>query len=131
MYKRQAYNRVNISWTDESNNETGFEVSRSTSLIGTYTNIGSVAAGVTTFVDSVGLEPSTKYFYKVRSVNQYGQSDFISFLEAQWSLDQDLFDGSGNNRNLTLTNNPPYSTDRKEGSHSISLNGSNQYIRCV
>lgn len=123
-----AYNRVNISWTDESNNETGFEVSRSTSLIGTYTNIGSVAAGVTTFVDSVGLEPSTKYFYKVRSVNQYGQSDFISFLEAQWSLDQDLFDGSGNNRNLTLTNNPPYSTDRKEGSHSISLNGSNQYI---
>jgi large repetitive protein len=122
------YNKVNINWSDNSNNESGFEITRSTFLLGTYNIIGATSANVTSFIDSVGLSPQTKYWYKVRSINQYGQSELVSILEGQWSIDNNYNDGSGNNRNLTGIGTPTFSSaDKKEGTHSISLNGTNQY----
>ena len=124
-----AYNKINLSWTDNSNNESAFEISRSTDLLGTYVNIGSTAPNATSFVDSVGLSPETKYWYKLRSVNVYGQSEQISILEGRWSFNNNYNDGSGNNRNLAGAGTPTFSAvDFKEGTHSISLNGSNQYV---
>ena len=124
-----AYNRINLSWSDNSDNESGFEVSRSTALIGTYVNIGSTGPNATSFNDSVGLQPDTKYWYKVRSVNQFGQSELISILESKWSFDNNYNDGSGNNKILTGNATPTFNAaDKKEGTHSISLNGSSQYI---
>lgn len=124
-----SYNKINLSWTDNSNNESGFEVSRSTALLGTYVNIGSTTSDITTLTDSVGLTSETKYWYKVRSVNQYGQSEFVSILEGNWALNNDYNDGSGNNRILTGNATPTFNAaDKKEGTHSIALNGSTQYI---
>lgn len=123
-----AYNRVNLSWTDNSNNESAFEISRANSFLGVYSTIGAVAANVTTFIDSVNLDPLTKYYYRLKAVNQYGQSEILANQHAGWSLDNNLNDASGNNRNLTAAGSPGYSTDRKEGSHAISLNGSSQYL---
>lgn len=71
-----AYNRVNLTWSDNSNNETGFEVVRSTTQNGTYSPIGTVATGVASFTDSVGLSANTTFWYKVRAINQAGQSAF-------------------------------------------------------
>ena len=123
------YNKIGLSWSDLSTNESGFEVLRSTSATGTFINIGTTAEGVTTFIDSIGLAPTTKYWYKVRSVNNYGQSEFVSILEAKWSLNNSFNDESGNSRNLTGIGSPIFnSTDKIEGTHSISLNGSSQYI---
>ncbi len=123
-----AFNNLQINWTDSSDNETGFEVYRSTTQLGTYVIVGTAGPGTTSFIDSVGLSAETIYWYKVRSVNQYGQSQFISVLEGKWGLNNNYNDGSGNNRNLTGNASPVFSTDKKEGSHSISLNGSNQYL---
>ena len=124
-----AYNRINLSWTDNSSNETAFELSRSTDLIGTYVNIGTAPVNGASFIDSVGLQPNTNYWYKVRAVNQYGQSELISILEAKWSLNNNYNDGSGNNRILTGNSSPVFnSTEKKEGTHSVTFNGSNQYL---
>lgn len=124
-----AYNRVNLSWTDNSSNESAFEISRSTSFLGVYSTIGAVAANVTSFIDSVNLDPVTKYWYKLKAVNQYGQSEVLAIQEAAWSFDNDFNDASGNNRNLTAAGAPTFnSTDKKEGTHSLSFNGSSQYL---
>jgi hypothetical protein len=123
-----AYNRVNLSWTDNSSNESAFEISRATTFLGVYSTIGAVAANVTSFVDSVNLDPVTKYFYRLKAVNQYGQSEVLAIQHAAWSFDNNYNDASGNNRNLTASGSPTFSTDRKEGSHAVSFNGSNQYL---
>ncbi len=68
-----AYNKINITWKDNSTNETGFEVYRSTSSAGTYSIVTTTAANKTSFTDS-SLLPSSTYFYKVQAINQYGNS---------------------------------------------------------
>lgn len=76
-----AFDRIALSWTDNSNNETGFEVVRSTASNGTYVNIGTTAAGVNNFIDS-GRNASTTYWYKVRAVGAAGESAFTAAVSA-------------------------------------------------
>jgi len=123
-----SYSKINLTWVDNSTNETGFEVSRSTDRTGTYQALGTTAAGATSFIDSVDLDPSTKYWYKIRAVNANGASAYVSTLQASWLFNGGLTDASGNNHNLTGTGTPTYSTDKKEGSNSLSLNGTSQYV---
>ena len=61
--------QVNLTWTDNAaGNETGFIVQRSAD--GTnYTQVGTTAAGVTTYTDASGLSAGTKYDYRVYAVN--------------------------------------------------------------
>ncbi|PUZ20302.1 Fibronectin type III domain-containing protein [Chitinophaga costaii] len=73
---------IKLSWADNSNNETGFDVYRSNTRIGEYTKIGSVAANVNTYSDSVGLSPSTIYYYQVKTVNGTQTSDFSNVAAA-------------------------------------------------
>ena len=68
-----AYNKINIAWKDNSNNETGFEVYRSNTLSGTYNIVATAAANATAFTDTT-LSPSTTYFYKLQAINKYGGS---------------------------------------------------------
>ncbi len=124
-----AYNKINISWTDNSNNESGFEVVRSNSQYGTYEAVGNAAANTTNFIDSVTVAASTKYWYKVRAVNSFGESNYFTAAAAQWNFDNNGNDASGNNKNLTEGNSPTYNTaDKVEGTHAIVLNGTNQYL---
>ncbi|UAY52943.1 fibronectin type III domain-containing protein [Ferruginibacter albus] len=122
-----AYNSINVGWTDNSNNETGFEVSRSTSRLGIYIPIGTTAANATSFVDSVGLSPVTQYWYKIRAINNNGASDYVSNLKAAWLFNNDLTDATNNGYTLTGSGSPTYSTDKVEGANAVSLNGSSQY----
>jgi len=73
--------KIGLGWTDNSSNETGFELWRSASASGTYTIIGSTGAGVVSFIDSTVL-PATAYYYEVRAIGQYGQSAFSSSASA-------------------------------------------------
>lgn len=76
-----AFNKITISWTDASDNETGFEIVRSLTTNGTYKPAGTVAANVTSFSDS-GLAAAEQYFYRVRAIGEYGQSDFSPKVDA-------------------------------------------------
>ncbi len=59
--------QINLSWTDHSTNETGFEIDRA--LNSTFTSgltTVTVTSNVTTF-QSTGLNSGTTYYYRVRS----------------------------------------------------------------
>ncbi len=64
--------QINLSWTDNSTNETGFKIERKTGT-GIFTVVGTTTSNVTTFIDN-GLTPSTAYIYRVYSYNSSGDS---------------------------------------------------------
>lgn len=72
---------IQLSWTDKSNNELGFEVQRS--LDGsTFTPVTtSLAPDATQFTDS-GLAGNTIYTYRVRAFNSGGNSAFTNEASA-------------------------------------------------
>ncbi len=53
---------INLQWTDNSNNETGFRIDRKKSSTGTWTEIATVGANVTTYRDQ-NLDVETEYTY--------------------------------------------------------------------
>jgi uncharacterized protein (TIGR02145 family) len=64
--------QINLSWIDNSTNETSFKIERKTSS-GTFTLVGSTSADITTFIDT-GLTQNTTYIYRVYSNNAGGNS---------------------------------------------------------
>lgn len=124
-----SYKKITITWADRSNNETAFEVARSTSENGPFVNVGAVNAGVTTYVDSIGLEPNTTYWYRVRAVNNNGASEWTGSPRAKWNFNNSWAEALGSNRTLAPTNGASFNTDSREGSHSVNLNGSNQSVQ--
>jgi len=67
--------RINLTWTDNSSNETGFKIERATNSTFTQslTQVATTLAGVTNF-SNTGLTASTPYFYRVRATNTAGDS---------------------------------------------------------
>lgn len=123
-----SHNQINLAWTDNSSNETGFELVRSTTSNGTYSQVTTVGANTTTYTDS-GLLASTRYFYKVRAIGAGNASDYTgTYTEANWKLNNSNVDSNGNaTRFLTLTGASYTSTAPKEGGYALSMNGSAQY----
>jgi hypothetical protein len=66
--------QINLTWTDNSNNETGFKIGRSTDGVN-WALIARTAANVVNFSDA-GLTPNTRYFYRVRAWNTSGNSAY-------------------------------------------------------
>ncbi|MGD0354778.1 MAG: fibronectin type III domain-containing protein [Dehalococcoidia bacterium] len=67
--------QINLSWQDNSNNETGFAIERKTGAGGTYAQIATVGANVTGY-NSTLLSASTLYYYRVRAYNANGNSGY-------------------------------------------------------
>lgn len=63
--------QINLVWQDNSTNELGFKVERSSDGVA-YTQIAQIGANVTSFT-STGLTPSTTYYYRVRAFAQQGR----------------------------------------------------------
>lgn len=61
----QTPSAIDLTWTDNANNETGFTI-ESKSPAGTYQEVGTVAANVTTFAVN-GLDAAKLYFFRVRA----------------------------------------------------------------
>ncbi len=66
--------QINLSWVDNSNNEQGFEVQRSTDNI-TFVVDGMVNPGTTAY-SSTGLAANRQYYFRVRAFNSSGYSAF-------------------------------------------------------
>ena len=73
--------QINLSWTDNATNETGFKIERKTGSGGTYAQIGTVGADVTSFNDT-GLSITTTYYYRVRATNSIGDSSYSNEANA-------------------------------------------------
>jgi endoglucanase len=67
--------QINLSWTDNANNETGFKIERKVGAGGTYAQIATVGANVTSY-NNTGLSAGTTYYYRVRANNAAGDSAY-------------------------------------------------------
>jgi fibronectin type 3 domain-containing protein len=67
--------QIDLSWTDNSGDETSFKVERSPDGTTNWTQIGTTGADVHIYNDT-GLNPGTQYCYRVRASNSVGDSDY-------------------------------------------------------
>jgi hypothetical protein len=74
---------INLKWTDNATNETGYLVQRSTD--GTnFTQVATLAAGATSYASS-GLAAATTYYFRVRAYNGAGNSAFSNTASTKTS----------------------------------------------
>ncbi|MEW6619859.1 MAG: fibronectin type III domain-containing protein [bacterium] len=73
-------NQINLSWQDNSDNETGFELERKVEE-GNYEKITNIPANTTSYEDKK-LEPNTTYYYRIMSYNQAGKSSYSNEQKA-------------------------------------------------
>jgi C1A family cysteine protease len=77
-----AYNQINLTWTDNASDETGFYIERCTGAsCGDFTQIAAVGANTTSYANT-GLSASTSYSYRVRAYNAGGNSDYSNTASA-------------------------------------------------
>jgi uncharacterized protein YxeA len=75
-------NQINLTWTDNSNNETGFHIERCKGTTCTnFTLIATVGANVTTFTNT-GLTANTTYRYRIYAYNATGNSGYSNIAKA-------------------------------------------------
>jgi hypothetical protein len=65
--------RIDLSWTDNSGGETGYKIERKIGAGGTYSQVGTVGANVTSY-SNTGLIGSKTYYYHVMAYNVTGDS---------------------------------------------------------
>ena len=73
--------QINLSWTDNSANETGFKIERAAASSGPFSQIATVGANVKTY-QNTGLQRNTSYYYRVRAYNAAGDSAYSNTASA-------------------------------------------------
>jgi len=74
-------NQINLAWGDNSSNEGGFRIERSTNGT-TFAEIATVGANVTAY-QSTGLKANKTYHYRVRAYNAGGISAYSNTAKAK------------------------------------------------
>lgn len=69
-----SYSQIDLSWIDNSQNETGFKIDRSKGIYEKWAQIAVVGAN-TTYYQDTGLLDDTTYCYRVRAFNEKYHSD--------------------------------------------------------
>ncbi len=64
--------RINLSWQDNSDNESGFKIYQSTDG-SSFSWLATKGANMTSY-SNTGLQPNTTYYYRVRAYNGVGNS---------------------------------------------------------
>jgi hypothetical protein len=73
--------RIDLTWADNANNESGFIVERSLNGTSGWTPEKTTAANVTTYSDT-GLSTATRYYYRVKAFAAAGDSAYTSTANA-------------------------------------------------
>ncbi|MBI2822630.1 MAG: DUF11 domain-containing protein [Acidobacteria bacterium] len=66
---------IQVTWKDNSSDETGFKLERKTGAGGSFVLIKTLAANATSYLDT-GLSSSTSYVYRVSATNAAGDSAY-------------------------------------------------------
>src|SRR5438034_1869631 len=76
---------IGLAWQDNSPNETGFNVLRSTTgANGTFTTVATTGAGVTSY-DDTGLDPKLQYCYRVQAIGRSEERRVGKECRSRWS----------------------------------------------
>lgn len=76
---------LELSWTDNASDETGFEIERAEGSSTFFVAVGTAAANAAGFTDT-GLATSATYSYRVRAVNDAGPSTYSAAASATTAL---------------------------------------------
>ena len=76
-----SQSQIDLSWTDNSGNESGFSIERKTGSGGTYSVIATTTANVASFSDTA-LSSGTAYYYHLRAFNTAGYSGYSNEANA-------------------------------------------------
>ena len=140
-----APSTVTLSWTDNSNNEAGFAIERSSNDV-TFSQVGTVGVNQTTYEDS-GLSSQAEYYYRVRAFNSYNSLSYSNYTNIVSATTTSLnsespvhlyhFDeGSGtatvdsvggNNGTLIGSPTPAWVSPGRIGSSNLSFTGNGEY----
>ena len=93
--------QINLAWTDNSANETGFKIERATALAGPYTLITTTAANAATY-NNTGLTAGTQYFYRVSATNAIGDSATITANATTQASDTATNDSSSDSKSCGI-----------------------------
>jgi hypothetical protein len=74
--------QVNLTWTDNSSNESGFSVQRASSSSGPWSQVALAGINATAHADT-GLSPSTSYYYRLCATNSAGASAFTATINVR------------------------------------------------
>lgn len=72
---------INLAWTDNSSDETGFLLQRSLSATSGFTNLLTLPANTTSYTNT-GLSSATTYYYRVQAINSGGSSPWSNIASA-------------------------------------------------
>jgi hypothetical protein len=119
---------INLTWTDNSNYETGFVVERSLTAVGGYSVIDTIAIDAVAYTDTTG-EAFTTYYYRIGATNVIGTaySNVDSATAGSGFLDPFYSElvlhvtAQGDNLSTTFIDDSPYqSTVTTLGTTSIT-----------
>jgi fibronectin type 3 domain-containing protein len=72
---------INLTWSDNSTNETSFVLMQSSSAGGIYNKLITIPANTTSYTDT-GLGSSATYYYKIQAANAGGNSSWSNTASA-------------------------------------------------
>ncbi len=75
-------NQINLAWTDNANNETGFTIQRATNPNFTGTSTITLNGANQTSYNNTGRAANTTYYYRVRAFNASGPSAWSNTASA-------------------------------------------------
>jgi len=90
-----SISKIYLILIDNSYGETGFKIERKTGSEGTYSQIATVDANVTSYIDT-GLSKETTYYYRVRAYNVSGNSSYSN------EASDTTFSSGGRDRNCFI-----------------------------
>ena len=103
-FSSATFSRIDLTWSDNSTNETGFIVERRRVFWGHWAEIGRTSANTTTFLET-GLFPGIDYIYRVRAYNNNELSAYSNQVEVtaasgpqaqkNWRIDTVAGNGEG------------------------------------
>ncbi len=125
-----SYQDIDLTWVLPNASAENVEIYRKSASDTDFSIINTVPAAQLSYSDT-GLDPSTSYEYALKSTSSTGSSGLVPFLlsRANWNVNNNVVDDSGEGQILQLRNGLTFSTDSKEGSHALSFDGTNDYAR--
>lgn|GEM_PF-4233773 len=121
-------NSARLVWTDESYNETGFEIESRKDGLEEWVLLGKPDRNTVEFIDRT-VPPLVTLEYRIRSHNRNGYSDYSDVLTTQLAYFQ-INDGdeSSSDRNVILNSNALYAQFIAVSNDSLSLHESPEWL---